>query len=205
MTAKAVTTAQLEQIRKMAKEKGVSRDQFQLGLDNGMFARTLDELIVGKVTETPTGLFRLAVDWGRTTEEMVRACQYDCANPDITEEHFPRPRTSGVVKGDYKLFHFNRNISSDQAVREIRAEGFELTGAHEILVFREKFPEEQRKFTIVGLGDPLWRRDRYGYRHVVVLRRHEARRSADLTLWEVVWPPLYRFLARRLPAGQAGK
>jgi hypothetical protein len=45
MTSKAVTTAQLEQIRKMAREKGIGLEAFQqYGLDDGIFADALDSV-----------------------------------------------------------------------------------------------------------------------------------------------------------------
>jgi len=40
----AVTTAQLEQVRKLAKDKKISLAEFQQGLDNGTVARMLDTL-----------------------------------------------------------------------------------------------------------------------------------------------------------------
>ncbi|MEK7194727.1 MAG: hypothetical protein AAB667_00510 [Patescibacteria group bacterium] len=62
MTLKVVKTAQLEQVRKMATDKGVDSPMFQTnGLDNGLIARALDAvrydhdiLVVPKIT-APVG------------------------------------------------------------------------------------------------------------------------------------------------------
>jgi hypothetical protein len=48
---KSVTLAQVESIRSMAKEKGVSREEFQKGLDDGRFSRLLDELKASRDTK----------------------------------------------------------------------------------------------------------------------------------------------------------
>jgi len=56
MSKKLVTTAQVEQIRKMAREKGVERSLFQDNLlDNGRMSRVLDE-IKNMLPSIPTGL-----------------------------------------------------------------------------------------------------------------------------------------------------
>jgi hypothetical protein len=45
---KKISTPQLEQVRKMAGEKGIDRDRFQqLGLDNGLLAMALDAIVQG--------------------------------------------------------------------------------------------------------------------------------------------------------------
>src|SRR4051812_36151931 len=61
MSNKPVTLEQVEQIRKMAKEKSVSRQQFQQGLDDGTFALALDmvrmtkDVILDPRIESPAG------------------------------------------------------------------------------------------------------------------------------------------------------
>ncbi|MCH8240108.1 MAG: hypothetical protein IIB62_08685 [Proteobacteria bacterium] len=156
--------------------------------------RQIGELIVGEA-KTTTETFSLAVDWSRTTEEMVEAGNYDDVNSDITEEHFPRPRTSGTVEAKYRFFHLDRYISSEDVVREMGIE-WERSGPHENLAYGEKFPETQREFPIVGLGEPIWR-PRNGRRDVVVLRGYGLGRGAGLRLWDGDWNSNYRFLARR--------
>ena len=51
MSHKPVTTAQLEQVRKMAKEKGVYLSLFQQALDNGSVGRFLDSIKADEATE----------------------------------------------------------------------------------------------------------------------------------------------------------
>lgn len=52
MTIKAVTTAQLEQVRKMANDKGISKDEFQRALDSGSVATMLDGMRTRKTVES---------------------------------------------------------------------------------------------------------------------------------------------------------
>jgi hypothetical protein len=51
MSHKPVTTAQLEQVRKMAKEKGIHLPLFQQALDNGSVGRFLDSIKADEATE----------------------------------------------------------------------------------------------------------------------------------------------------------
>ncbi len=53
---KPLTSGQLDQVRKMAKDKGVDQDTFQHALDSGVVARMLDQ---AKIDSTPATLIRV--------------------------------------------------------------------------------------------------------------------------------------------------
>lgn len=81
MTAKAVTTAQLEQVRKMAREKGICKDDFQKGLDSGIIASTLDKLKAKP--KTSTGLLtEVATVEVPAADKFVASEQFGPNNPD---------------------------------------------------------------------------------------------------------------------------
>lgn len=118
MSVKPVTTAQLEQVRKMAREKGVSREQFQNGLDNGTLATALNAMKQGTritllpIVEPPPGgrihTVRVPVVLDRSWPEAVRA-----AGPDIPDsdsvwrvEDFYLRTGSGQVEQEVVLLNF---------------------------------------------------------------------------------------------------
>lgn len=81
MTAKAVTTAQLEQVRKMAREKGICKDDFQKGLNSGVIASALDKLKAKP--QTSTGLLtEVATVDVPAVEKFVAADNFGPNNPD---------------------------------------------------------------------------------------------------------------------------
>jgi hypothetical protein len=161
----------------------------------------------------------LVVDYGtekklRTLEEMIVAGRYDWKNNDITAKRF---QITGVGQLEFegKLFRFNRDISSDNAERLIKADDpvnpWNLGKIEHLLSFGEKFPEEQRKYPIVGLGSVAEVR---GCRRVPYLRRLDSKRDLhrldskrDLGLgWrDDDWGALSRFLAvrKKVPSTQS--
>jgi hypothetical protein len=65
----------------------------------------------------------IAVDFGTSLQGMIAAGKYDWVSPNITAGKFP---VEGTGKKTFrtKLFHFGRNISSNDAVAAMRSEGF---------------------------------------------------------------------------------
>lgn len=97
------------------------------------------------------GGYRLTIDYGQTLEQMIAAGRYDWKNDDISVKRFPLTG-SGVVERKFKIFHFDRLISSDEAERLIIADGWQAAKIEHLLAFGAEKPDEQRKFLIVALG-----------------------------------------------------
>jgi hypothetical protein len=130
----------------------------------------------------------IAVDYGRSLQDMIAAGKYDWVNRDITPEKFPVEGT-GSKKFRTKLFDFGRNISSEDALTAMKKEKF-LPGSHvHGLAFGATFPEEKRKYRIVCLGSSA---QVYGRRYVVCLRGSGA--GLDLYRWDGGWEGRWRFL-----------
>jgi len=136
------------------------------------------------------------VDYTKTVAEMVKAGKYDWSNDDITSDHYPIAKDKSGKKEDIstKVFHFNRLISSKDAIKEMEKEGYRSATAHEIMAFGEKNPELQRQFPIVSLGS-VWQGGIY--RYVLVLGEHDSKRRLDLSYWDGDWTDNYRFLGVR--------
>jgi hypothetical protein len=63
----------------------------------------------------------VVVDYTKSLQDMIAAGRCDWVNDDITPKRFPIVGT-GVVELETKVFHFNRYISSGDAVAAIVAD-----------------------------------------------------------------------------------
>ncbi len=140
------------------------------------------------------GVTRLFVDYTRSLAEMLKDGRFDSVNSDITEKHFPiTKRPNGKV--EMKMFHFNRPISSEQAIQEMDKEGYRPAELPEGLAYVQANPDEQRKYPIILLGS-VWLHWS-GRRSVPCLDRWSDERRLDLVWFELGWHECYRFLAVR--------
>lgn len=63
-----------------------------------------------------------------------------------------QPEQSGQVVVEAKLFRFLHSITAREIIAKMDAEGYRPAELFELLAFGAKYPERQRKFTIVALG-----------------------------------------------------
>ena len=63
----------------------------------------------------------IAVDYSKSLQDMMADGNYDWVNPAITPKGFPITAV-GIVQFETKVFHFNRYISSEDAVEAITAD-----------------------------------------------------------------------------------
>ncbi len=99
------------------------------------------ELVVVKVLKVIAGL---------SLVERIGAGKCDI-HPSITEENFPHDPTS-VGEWEWRLFCFERFFSSEKAVAEMIANDWKPAKIEHLLAFGKKYPEEQRRYPIIGLG-----------------------------------------------------
>lgn len=132
-------------------------------------------------------------------EERVQRGNYGWRNGDLTEERFP-VTADQVGALEQKLFHFNRSLSSAQAIQEIRDAGYAPGQTGDILAFGERFPQEQRRHPVIGLGSVV---TVYGSLSVPALWFDGDRRTLDLIWYDGDWHRNYRFLGVR-PAQNRG-
>lgn len=140
----------------------------------------------------------ITVDYSMSLENMIGVGRYDWTNSDITAKRFPIIG-EGKIDFEVKIFHFDRSISSEDAVAQIIASDsenpWEPAKIENLLAYGAKNPEEQRKFRIVGLGSVG---KVGGDRRVPFLSRDSCSgRDLDLLYWHGVWGGNYRFLAVR--------
>ena len=124
---------------------------------------------------------------------LIDAGKYDYVNPNITEDNFPVP-AEFVLGSEPKIYHFNRYISSENAIKEMDKDGYRPAMIWDLLDYGAKNPEEQRKYPIIGLGS-IGEVD--GDREVPYLIGFDSERRLNLYRWDDVWGSDYRFLAVR--------
>jgi len=140
-------------------------------------------------------IYHLSVDYGRSVEDGVRAGRYDWANSDdINSRNFPTKR-KGTAEVEVELVHFNRGISTDEALGELDRMGYRPAEVHELLAFGQKYPEVQREFPVVAPGS-AWQ-DRFGSRVVPYLYRDGSKRILNLDWIEGDWDEVCRFAVVR--------
>lgn len=125
-------------------------------------------------------------------ERMVTG-HYEWTSSNLTEARFP-VTANQVGEWEWKLFHFDQNISSDEAIRLMKKDGYDAGQIGHILAFGEKYSGEQRKYPIIGLGSVakiVLKRD------VPVLWRVDGRWQLGLRWYDTDWNPLCRFLGVR--------
>jgi hypothetical protein len=148
-------------------------------------------------TETIDATSIITVDYGKSLQEMIASGHYDWANSDITPKRFPIAG-SGTVPLEVKLFHFDRHISSEDAVAAITAQDpqhpWEPAKIEHLLAYGAKSSDEQRKYPIIALGSVA---AVDGGRRVPCLRVRGRRRSLYLRWWGHGWDGDGRFLAVR--------
>lgn len=147
-------------------------------------ARTLRKALVP--------MYHLIVDYAQSLKQMIAAGYYDWVNPDI-EKNFS-VQGSGRVELGAELIHLNRNVSSDEALKELDRLGYRAATAEELLAFGAAYPEKQREFPIVALGTV---RRVYGGRRVLFLWGGGLGRDLGLDWFGRGWNVYCRFPAVR--------
>lgn len=132
----------------------------ETGLQFAAFLRNGARMSVTDITAAPfptvfTAPTILVIDYSLTLEDMIVAGRYDWVNNDITATRFP-VKGEGTAEYEAKLFDFDRSISSEAAVRKIRAADranpWEPARIEHLLAFGAKHPDEECRYPIVALG-----------------------------------------------------
>lgn len=138
--------------------------------------------------------FSIVVDYGRPFDAMIAACACGYNNSDITAANFPISGT-GVVEQEVILVDFDRDMESDDVVRELAAMGLEPAKLEHALAFGEKYPDVQRDRPVVFLGS-VWTTPG-GNRYVPYLDDWDDERELDLDDWRSGWARHCQFAAVR--------
>lgn len=155
-------------------------------------ARRVDE---GTIPfDSTADVYYMTVDYDRSVEDGVKAGNYDWSSEIITSENFPTSR-SGRASIYIELVHFDRDISTEQALKELDRGGLRPTELHELLAFGEKYPDVQCEFLVIALGS-VWRGPD-GDHAVPYLSLDGSERGLSLSWFEDDWGDGCRFAAVR--------
>lgn len=119
--------------------------------------------------------------------KLIKDHKFDWVNSDITDNLFPEPET---ISSDFKLYHFNRYISSEDAIKEMESDGYRPANAWELLSWKEW----NKTDLVVALGS-VGEVD--GCRRVLYLSRGVSGRGLSLDWWDGGWTARCRFLGVR--------
>jgi len=96
----------------------------------------------------------LIIDYSEFLTTMISAGHYDWVSPNITSENFPLDE-KGKVEVDAEIIHFDRRISSDDAIAELVQRALRPATLAELLALGAKHPDVQRQFRVIALGS-IW-------------------------------------------------
>src|SRR3990167_9554705 len=111
----------------------------------------------------------------KSLAQLIKDCKFDWVNPNI-ETNFK----TEDVRGEFKVFHFGRYISSKDAVKEIEKEGYLPANLTELLSYAKDGWNDTD--WVVALGSVA---EVDSSRRVPYLYRYAARRDLYLTWWNV--------------------
>lgn len=120
-------------------------------------------------------------------QSLIKKGNFNYVNSNITEELFPAPRE---IRTNFKLYHFDRYILSEDAIKEMEKDGYSPANIYELLSWGEWNGID----FVVGLCS-VARVD--GDRRVPYLVRDDSKRNLYLAWWDDGWDSHYRFLAVR--------
>jgi hypothetical protein len=123
-------------------------------------------------------------------ESFFKPLKLDYISSGITDKNFPDDGRRGKVE----ILHFNKIISSEDAIVEMKKQGMRPATLQEVLLWAKNW---NRKDSIVSLG-ALWANPDGG-RYVPVLSEWRRGRLLHLYWFEYVWNAHYRFAAVREP------
>lgn len=204
-----MSSKQIQEFLNLAEQKGLTPERMTTVLSSGILADVLDagaDLSNREVFRRAIGLdvifpetIILEVNYGESLEEMVGAGKYDYCNGDITADRFD-VSGKGIVRFEAKLIHPNRNVSYDDVVAKIKAidvvNPWMPSKIEHLLAFGKQFPNEQRKYPIVGPGSVVEVDGRLGV--PCLIKRRSAKRHLSLFWFRVNdCGTLCRFLAVR--------
>ena len=161
-------------------------------LNGSLVPTKVARLVQGQIISGDNGP-TLSVDYEQSLEEMIAAGHYNKVNDKITSRYFPIDG-EGVAMSKYKVFDFERSVSSDEAERLMVKKVYQPAKIEHGLAYALKFPDEQRGFPIVLLGSPVVFDVNCC---VVVLSGSETTRDLSLLWRDYDWNPRCRFLGVR--------
>jgi hypothetical protein len=151
---------------KMSNKSGFASSDYTAGQLNAIVKKMIDQAgkdaperflagtikLVAEVINYIVALFTFTVDETKTVEELVKAGNFDCSNEYITSENFPQKENGQKKEKEIAIFHFGKNMSSDNVIAEMDKVGYKPATIWDLISLAIKEPDLQRKFPIIALS-----------------------------------------------------
>ena len=177
--------------KEVTKQGGSLEDMHRLSTDAG--EETIVE-IAKLIVQAPGQVVHVTVDYTDSLEGMIAAGRYDWKNNDINAKNFPI-QGAGNIAVSTILVHFNRYISTADALAELDKLGLRPATLPELLAVGAKETKLQKQFPIIALGS-VWQSP-HGDRCVPCLGYDGSERELGLSRIGHGWIDVCRFLAVR--------
>ncbi len=130
-------------------QKGLLADLFEAAGNGNLNTVNRDEF--RKILGLAPLAMEMVLDYSQTLEQMIATWHFDGWNRAVTIERFPMLGT-GKVTLKPELIHFDHCMSIEDAGDTMVKRKLRPPTLAELLAFGAKYPELQRKFPIVALG-----------------------------------------------------
>ena len=98
--------------------------------------------------------YPVVVDYNSSSVEMIANGKYDIVDKSITTNSF-YVAGKGQVASTLYLIHFNCLVTNKEVENHLKSLDLKSAKIEHLLAFGVKYPEKQRKFTIIALGSSL--------------------------------------------------
>jgi hypothetical protein len=151
------------------------------------------KLIVG-AKKILKDIFSVRTNYDLSIKDLVKACDLNWANDDITDEHFVVTKV-GQEESKFVYVHLDRLVTTREVLEYMKENNLQPADIKQLLSFGKQNPDEQRKHPIVELGS-VWVHS-HGNRHVAFLYGNDGQRRLALSYAypDGQWDEDYRFLA----------
>ena len=134
------------------------------------------------------------VDETLSVEEMVVMGKFTCSNSLITSDRFPKLEGPKKVIKKIALYGFNRKVSSEVAISEMKKRGYVPIRIWELLSLAAKDPNLQRNYLIPALGSVC---EIEGVPHIAFIYGFSLSRQLRLYKADNEWGDICRIAAMR--------
>ena len=156
--------------------------------------RRLQEIIEWQFPKNEISFYPVTVNYDLSIEYLVQSGRYDWKSGNVSDRNFPTV-CSGEARIEIVLVHFNRAISTEDALSELDRQGLKPADLHTLLSLGAKYQNPQRQFPIVALGS-VWQGPD-GSRYVPCLDWYGSGRILELNCVDDDRPAVCRFAAVR--------
>lgn len=144
-------------------------------------------------TKVDISKINLTIDYSMDVEEMMIAA--GLYSRRLNSDNFPIPKKLRGKKVDIsvRLFHFNRLISTEEAIFEMNEDRFKVANIFEQITLATYYPDLQRQFPIAAFGS-TWKAPGLKCDFVPVLFFGGYDLPLSLGWFYENWPYYYRFM-----------